>query len=174
MGLLKKVENNDRGMDITIYGTALILFLFISFCSMFDLWILTFAKEQVVAKLQTYSFAALASQLDYNDTDYSEYELLNDDEIISDFYTNEIMLGDIPALEDLETIFEDFPDLIDLILEQFEVNISTYYEESSGNDDYNDNDFDLESITVSVLLDDIEDLCYDFATTFLDNLEIII
>ena len=114
------------------------------------------------------------NKLDYNDTDYSEYELLNDDEIISDFYANEIMLGDIPALEDLETIFEDFPDLIDLILEQFEVNISTYYEESSGNDDYNTNDFDLESITVSVLLDDIEDLCYDFATTFLDNLEIII
>ena len=114
------------------------------------------------------------NKLDYNDTDYSEYELLNDDEIISDFYANEIMLGDIPALEDLETIFEDFPDLIDLILEQFEVNISTYYEESSGNDDYNDNDFDLESITVSVLLDDIEDLCYDFATTFLDDLEIII
>lgn len=70
MKLLKKIETNDRGMDITIYGTALILFLFISFCSMFDLWILTFSKEQVISKLQSYSFAALASQIDYNDTGF--------------------------------------------------------------------------------------------------------
>ena len=118
------------------------------------------------------------NKLDYNDIDYNEYELLNDDETLSDFYANEIILEDIPALEDLEKCFEGFPDLIndliDLILEQFEININSYYEELSGNDDYNDDDFDLESIAVSILLDDVEDICYDFALTFLDNLEIII
>ena len=114
------------------------------------------------------------NKLDYDDTDYNEYELLNDDDDLSDFYANEIALEDIPALEDLESIFEDFPDLIDSILDLFEVNISTYYEETFGNDDYADDDFDLDSIAVSVLLNDIDDLCYDFATDFLDNLEIII
>lgn len=114
------------------------------------------------------------NKLNYDTTSYNEYELLNDDEDLDDFYTNEIALDDIPALEDFEKVFEDFPDLIDSILDLFESNISTYYEESSGNDDYNDNDFDLESVTVSVLLNDADDLCYDFASTFLDSLEIII
>ena len=68
------------------------------------------------------------NKLNYDTTSYNEYELLNNDEDLDDFYTNEIALDDIPALEDFEKVFEDFPDLIDSILDLFESNISTYYE----------------------------------------------
>ena len=70
MGLLNKIQDNDKGLDITIFGTALTLVFFISFCAMFDLWILTFAKENVSSKLESYSFAALAKNVDYTNPAY--------------------------------------------------------------------------------------------------------
>lgn len=67
LSILRKVEDNNKGMDISFFGTAVVLVVFISFCSIFDYWVLTFAKEQVVTKTELYCFASLAKFIDYSD-----------------------------------------------------------------------------------------------------------
>lgn len=72
MGLLNKVKDDDRGLDISLYGTAVILVLFVSFCSIFDYWVLTFAKEQLVSRVEIYEFNALAEHVKYNQPAYKQ------------------------------------------------------------------------------------------------------
>jgi hypothetical protein len=77
MRLLKKIENDDRGLDISLFGTAMILMTFVSFCSIFDYWVITFAKEQLISKVEIYEFNALATHVDFTEAakfqDFEKY-----------------------------------------------------------------------------------------------------
>lgn len=72
MKLLKKVEEDNRGIDVSLYGTAIVLILFISFCSIFDYWVLTFAKESVLSRVELYEFNALSANVDYTQAGYKQ------------------------------------------------------------------------------------------------------
>lgn len=72
MKLLKKIENDNKGLDISLYGTAIVLILFISFCSIFDYWVLTFAKENVISRVELYEFNALSANVDYTQAGFKQ------------------------------------------------------------------------------------------------------
>lgn len=68
--LLNKIEDNDKGLDITLYGTAVLLVTFVAFCSLFDFWIITYGKEQVIQQVEMYEVFALCKAIDYNEVGY--------------------------------------------------------------------------------------------------------
>ena len=69
--MLNKLEDN-KGMDISLMGTVIILVLVVSLGSVFDFWILTFAKENIVYRTENVCMNALAQNVDYNDAGYRQ------------------------------------------------------------------------------------------------------
>lgn len=89
MGLLKKIENNDKALDISLYGTGFILIFFLAFCSVFDYWILTLGKEAVIHKTEICEFNALAASVDYTSAAFKQdfigyFEAANIEDTVED------------------------------------------------------------------------------------------
>ena len=70
--LLSKVKNDNKGSDVAFLGVAMILFVILVIGSFFDFWLLTYAKEKVVSKVQLMELSAISEYFDYTDASYRQ------------------------------------------------------------------------------------------------------
>lgn len=88
--LFKKVKNDNKGSDVAFLGVAMIVFVVMIIGSIFDFWLLTYAKERVINEVELMELSSISKNFDYTDAAYrqnSELFLLQNCQsfIIKDF-----------------------------------------------------------------------------------------
>lgn len=69
---LKKIKDDNRGIDVSFLGIMVVLICFVLFCSTIDFWVIAYAKENIISRVEIYELNALSSNIDYNDSGYRQ------------------------------------------------------------------------------------------------------
>lgn len=83
--MLNKIKNN-KAADITLIGTAWLLVLIVSICSLFDIYMVTQSKESVISYTKSCEIYALAKNFDA-DKAFENQQFVVTEEVREDIIT---------------------------------------------------------------------------------------